>query len=106
MATTVSIALKNIVSIADYDLKMAIFAKVRGKSCRFNFTTKSWDENTELTEDKIISVVDFRYDKELYRMFGNRKLTNFSTIKASNCKNLKDIKAKRDIIISLSVNES
>ena len=101
---TASTALKNIISIADHEIKMAIFAKVNGKNCRYNFATRSWDENTELTEDKIISVGEFRYDNELYRTFGNRKLITWSTLKASRCKNLTNLKAKRDIIISLSIN--
>ena len=95
--------LRNVISIADDDLKIAIYSKIKGKSYRYNFSNNSWDEKTEITEDKLISVRDFRFNKNLLKKFGNHKLSTWSIVKASTCKNLVNYETKRDIIISFSI---
>lgn len=97
---------KNVISIADDDLKIAVYRKINGKGYRYNFTTNSWDEKTEITPDKLISVRDFRFNKNLFGKFGNFKVGTWSIVKASTCKKLAEVdyQTKRDIIISFSIN--
>lgn len=97
---------KNVISIADDDLKIAIYRKIKGKGYRYNFVINAWDEKTEITPDKLISVRDFRFNKNLFIKFCNCKIDGWSIIKASTCKHLAEIdyKTKRDIIISFSIN--
>lgn len=96
---------KNVISIADDELKMAIHRKINGKSYRYNFATNAWDEKTEITPEKIISVRDFRFNKNLFGKFGNLKVNTWSIVKASTCKRLAEIdyQTKRDIIVSFSI---
>ena len=96
---------KNVISIADDDLKVAVHRKINGKSYRYNFVTNSWDEKTEITTEKLISVRDFRFNRNLFSKMGNYKVGTWSIIKASTCKRLAEInyQTKRDIIISFSI---
>ena len=98
--------IKNVISIADDELKIAIHRKIGGKSYRYNFTTNSWDEKTEISSEKLISVRDFRFNKNLFNKFGSCKINTWSIIKANTCKHLAEIdyQTKRNIIISFSIN--
>ena len=97
---------KNIISIADDELKIAIHRKIKGKSYRYDFTNNAWDEKTEITPDKLISVRDFRFNKNLFNKFGKCSVDTWSVIKAKTCKRLAEIdyQTKRNIIISFSIN--
>ena len=98
--------IKNVISIADDELKIAIHRKISGKNYRYNFATNSWDERTEISPEKLLSVRDFRFNKNLFNRFGSCKINTWSIIKASSCKRLAEInyQTKRDIIISFSIN--
>jgi hypothetical protein len=97
---------KNVISIADDDLKVAIHRRIKGKSYRYNFTNNSWDERTEITPDKLISVRDFRFNKNLFNKLGKCSVDTWSIVKADKCKHLAEIdyQTKRNIIISFSIN--
>ena len=79
------------ISIADDDLKVAVHRKIKGKSYRYNFTTNSWDEKTEITPEKLISVRDFRFNRNLFNKFGNYKINTWSIVKANTCKHLAEV---------------
>ena len=97
---------KNVISIADDDLKIAIHRKIKGKSYRYDFVNNAWDEKTEITPDKLISVRDFRFNQNLFNKFGRCAICTWSIVKADKCKHLieADYRTKRNIIISFSIN--
>ena len=97
--------IKNVISIADDELKIAIHCKIGGKNYRYNFVTNSWDEKTEITPEKLISVRDFRFNKNLFGKFGSCKINTWSIIKTNACKRLAEIgyQTRRNIIISFSI---
>lgn len=98
--------IKNVISIADDELKVAVHRKIGNKNYRYNFATNSWDESTEITPEKLISVRDLRFNKNLYNKIGNFLVKTWSVLKASKCKHLAAInyQTKRDMIISFSTN--
>lgn len=98
--------LKNVILIADNSLKMALYGRSNGMQYRYNFSTNSWDPDTVIDSNKLITIDKFR-KSDIYKKYKHKNLISWSILDARRCKKLADeYKPEdfpRDIIVSISI---
>ena len=100
--------LRNLCIVADGELSMALFAKIKGQQVRYNFAKKMWDRDLEITPDKVCLISEFK-KSELYKKNMAHTLINWSTFDARKLKGLSEyitngeIKPKKNLVVNMSI---
>lgn len=95
---------KNLINIADGQLKMMLSCVDNDKEYGYDFTNKRWLDNNLYTPDRVISIDNFR-KTFFYKLIGDKRLITFSSCPTRNMERLKDVEFPKGIVVIVKVSK-
>lgn len=90
-------------NIADFKVMVAFTTEFDGIRHRYNFKTRAWDKETQITMDKLMPVKDLIYNAGLKKKFLRKQVTSWNTIKAESVSSLEGTKLDRPYILNIGI---